>query len=441
MRIVLTPVRVDMMMQWLIHHLLVEILNMIVWVVDAVGRASVFPPSALAEICVTIGIIILLLPDAPMSRSTNLLASMILFLAVPPDRADAFGLDIGRVIDDVFDAGAVVAEKARETFCLPGEIKSKLCIAAMAAEDITGDLANPTTCGVAGHRTCLPILDQRYIALGGPCEPGLIEFPGVVCVAPWSAAEANTTAENIARLSLALIRAFHDFKAQAPSNVIKLISAIEANDAQAVEQIIRDGQMFDEAFDLMKGLGMDTATVGVGGGGFVVGGIGVELGVAIDTEYKALPQLYRTRGSSIGLQAGIGADLVWGGWMPSNCDIDGKATGRSVQIDAGPGAGSAIWYDDRGAFVGTTVAVGLGGVGGGVSKIIAAGPSYWETTARLRMRSLPLSPRGRGLRPSRGVSPLQKATPFGLSRRLNLVTHFDIRRYSMRIDRCSRIRT
>lgn len=57
--------------------------------------------------------------------------------------------------------------------------------------------------------------------------------------------------------------------------------------------------------------------------------------------------------------------------MPSNCDIAGKVTGRILQVDAGPGAAGAIWYDDRGVFVGTTVAIGLLGVGGGMAKIIA----------------------------------------------------------------------
>lgn len=157
----------------------------------------------------------------------------------------------------------------------------------MTAEDIADDLGEPTLCGAAGQGTCLPILDQeRYVEIGGPCEPGLNEFPLVVCVAPWSAGQAIPTAENIARLSLALVRAYSSFKAEDPRNVIDLVLAIEAWDAQKVEQILRDSKEFDEAFELMNGLGMDTATVGLGGGGFVIAGIGVEAGAAIDTKIK-----------------------------------------------------------------------------------------------------------------------------------------------------------
>lgn len=307
-----------------------------------------------------------------MPRLTNLSLSMILLLVFVPGRVDAYLIDLERGFDSLTDLVAAGAKSLRENACPETVPKSKLCVAAMAAEDIAGDLADPAPCGAAGQGTCMPILDHsRYVEIGGPCEPHLIEFRHVVCVAPWAADEAVPAAESIIRLTVAFATAYRSFTAQDMGSVINLVAAIKARDAQEVGQIIRDTEKFKKAFDLMNGLGMDTATVGVGQGGFAIAGIGVEVGAAIDREDTSLLQFYRTRVTSYGIQAGAGADLIFGAWVPSNCDIAGSVTGRILQVDAGPGAAGAIWYDDRGVFVGTTVAVGLLGAGGGMAKMIA----------------------------------------------------------------------
>ncbi|MGJ8621539.1 MAG: LysM peptidoglycan-binding domain-containing protein [Yoonia sp.] len=305
-----------------------------------------------------------------MLRSHHLFGLLFVLLASFTSRAEAF--DLGDAVDSFLDELAEAAGDAEDVLCAYPALAPQVCMVAIVADDIIGEIADPTPCGAAGQAACLPIVDQkRFSQIGGPCELGLIEFPKVICVAPESAVNAVRSADDIARLVLALVEAYRTFKVQDPLTFINLTAAIQARDAERVQEIILDTQYFDEAFAIMRELGLKTATMSLSGGGFVLAGAVAEGGVALDTEIAAIPQVYHSRVSSIGIQAGAGVDLIVGGWVPSNCDIGGSATGRSVQVDSGPGVGSAIWFDDEGTFVGMTAGIGLIGVGGGVAKLIA----------------------------------------------------------------------
>lgn len=286
-----------------------------------------------------------------MPRLTDLLITLILLFAALPQPAKAF--DLGGAIDSFFDDLSDAAEDAQEILCATREINPYLCLAATVADDVIGEIADPTPCGAPGQGTCIALIDpKRFKEIGGPCERGLIEIPNVICVAPVSTEEAVWTAEDIAWLALALVEAYQSFKVQDPRKLIDLLSAIEDPDAERVEQIVRDSQYFDEAFAIMSRLGMDTATMSVSGGGFVLLGGGAEGGVALDTGIEALPQVYRTQVSSFGIQAGAGIDLLIGGWVPSNCDIGGKAIGAVSRSMLGQVSGARSGLTTRAPLLG-----------------------------------------------------------------------------------------
>lgn len=312
-----------------------------------------------------------------MLRTLGVAAAANLIFVASASQSRAF--DFFDIVDGVVDNVADAAEDVREAVCQPPTREDpfvffdpRICAAAMIADDVIGDVADPAPCGSAGQGTCLPILNQRRInEIGGVCERGLIEIPKIVCLRPPTAKEGIQTVEDIVGLIVELALAYQDFKTGQPLLFLSYLEAVREKDAERVVEILLEGQYFDEAFAIMKRLGMDTATASVSGGGFAVLGGFAEGGVAIDVDLVDFPQVYATRGSSYGVQLGVGIDVVLGAWVASNCEIDGKATGRGFQADAGPGVGSAIWFDDDGNFAGLTAAIGLVGAGIGVSKIIA----------------------------------------------------------------------
>lgn len=206
-----------------------------------------------------------------MRRLFASLAALPLLLAVPPERAVAFGIEVA--IDGFLDDLSDLAREARDTFCANRSITPEACIAAMVANDITSEFADPTPCGGPGQSTCLPGLhSRRFIEIGGSCERGLFELPYVVCVAPPSATEAIRTVEDIKKLTIELAAPCRKLKSRSPLQAIELVAAIKAVDAEQVERIIRDSQYFDEDFAIMKRLGFDTAGFSLGGGGFFLPG-------------------------------------------------------------------------------------------------------------------------------------------------------------------------
>lgn len=229
------------------------------------------------------------------------------------------------------------------------------------------------SCGGAGQKPC-SVLDfphGRFYEIGDFCEDGLTHVPWVVCAPKVEGDDFAKKAGELAQIIGEIYIAF-SVTSGAVTNITRIIDVTGAENPEQVQRIIEEDPRFDRVYALARALGMNTLTVGLAGGGSLIGGGGGETGVSLDVNKVATAYGYTSSYTSIGLQFGAGADMVVSSFLADNiCIEDGVAVGSSVYVDVGPGGGVTLWYDEGGNFSGFSAPVGLGGFGFGVAQVRA----------------------------------------------------------------------
>jgi len=226
------------------------------------------------------------------------------------------------------------------------------------------------SCGGSGQKPC-SIFSNDFYRIGNFCEGGLTHVPWVVCAPE---VEGDAFAEKVGELALIIGEIYVAFNITSGpvTDITRVIDISGATNPEEVQRIMEEDPRFDRVYALARALGMKTLTVGLAGGGSLIGGGGGEAGVSLDVNKEDVAYGYLSSYSSVGLQIGAGADLVVSSFLADNiCIEDGVAIGSSVYVDAGPGGGVILWYDEGGNFTGFSVPVGIGGFGFGFAKVRA----------------------------------------------------------------------
>ncbi|MEM9706018.1 MAG: hypothetical protein AAF850_08065 [Pseudomonadota bacterium] len=107
--------------------------------------------------------------------------------------------------------------------------------------------------------------------------------------------------------------------------------------------------------------GYKSYSLGVGGGAsFGIGG-DVETGFVFDTAYKNPPAFYASYGYSLGIQAGVGGNLVAGYGTSPNTPSKSQGHGASIGAAAVGGSGASAWFNYDGSPDGISVVATVGG--------------------------------------------------------------------------------
>lgn len=239
-----------------------------------------------------------------------------------------------------------------------------------------GQTAEARTCGGANQRPCA-LLTREFFQIGSFCEDGLDHIPFVMCAPKVSSDQVTRKIEKIGELAWELRLAFDSMNIENLKTMIRVVeSAQNGADMLKIQRAIEGDPRFDKSYALMRELGMNTMTIGIAGGGSLIVGGGGEGGVALDTNKVRQVNGYGSSYTSVGLQVGVGADVVASGYIAQNHKIGGDAVGTSAYVDAGPGVGFTLWYDTSGTLSGFSVPVGLIGAGAGIANVNAT-TSVW----------------------------------------------------------------
>ncbi len=246
-----------------------------------------------------------------------------------------------------------------------------LCAAALAASfSVLPSESMARSCGGSGQKPC-SIFDSGFFEIGNFCENDLDHIPFVACAPK---IEDDAFAKKVEELAVLVGEIYIAFNITAGpvGDIVTVLDVAGAKNPEEVQRIIEEDPRFDRVYALARGLGMNTLTVGLAGGGSLIGGGGLESGVSLDVHKQATAYGYFSSYTSIGLQFGLGADLVVSGFLTDNiCIEDGTSLGTSVYADVGPGGGIIIWHGEDGAFLGFSVPVGVGGIGAGIASVRA----------------------------------------------------------------------
>ncbi len=255
----------------------------------------------------------------------------------------------------------------------------KTLIAAIAAVLLSHAAeAEVRSCGKIGRAPCVPFFTPGWAEIAPRiCEEHLEAWLLFAICGPKvdtgiNGGDAGDTLNKLTQI----LGKFGSGETQ--SDLDPLLKAIEAlkngdpseEDIRALQAIVYENDNLEALLDVMREAGMKTMTIGESFSAAAVEGKVTEFGWAFDVNKKDLIRPYVAEGTSRGIQANIGTDLVISGFRKPNGCIGGKAYGVGGAIDIIIGTGAVFWADERGVSEGFSTSLGLKGIGGGFAQFI-----------------------------------------------------------------------
>ncbi|MGF1454868.1 MAG: hypothetical protein ACFB6R_05760 [Alphaproteobacteria bacterium] len=211
-------------------------------------------------------------------------------------------------------------------------------------------IPRPKNCGRAGGKPCpLPHIPS--------CNGDLVEdFIRGIC------RESNGTVLDRARDSLNQSSTFVKQALLAMGNCASAGQLLKSRGARSGKANgLQELPCVKDLIEIAGRAGYRSLSIGLGSGAsFGLGG-DVEAGLVFDTALKNPPAFYTSKGFSLGLQAGIGANLVVGFGHSSNRPGTFQGHGAVVGFSAVGGSGASAWYNYDGTPDGLSVVSSVGG--------------------------------------------------------------------------------
>jgi len=243
----------------------------------------------------------------------------------------------------------------------------------------------PPRCGALGERPCSFVIDPIRFGDNGfkSCAGNLVELPFTRCIRPRDAVQAPggsafTDAAARDRLIRDIAGLFTAPDRPAIVEIVEIVRALAVEphtppDPARLQAALAQDRRLAATLIAMRALGLQTLSVGHSPNVAVINGVAKEWGVAIDTGERFLPVVYEATTKSRGLNVAVGFDTVVSAFDVSNACIAGSepAYGVGVSADLGVGGGLVLWYVGTGEFVGFSVPLAGGSVGGGVAGFTA----------------------------------------------------------------------
>lgn len=205
-----------------------------------------------------------------------------------------------------------------------------------------------------------------------------MELPFTRCVRPRDAVQAPggsafTDAEARDRLIRDIAELFTAPDRPAIVDIVRALDPARPPEPARLQAALAQDRRLAATLIAMRALGLQTLAVGQSPNAALVNGTAIEWGVAIDTGERFLPVVYEATTLSRGLNVALGLDTVVSALDVSNACIAGPepAYGVGVSADLGVGGGLVLWYVGTGEFVGFSVPLAGGSLGGGVAGFTA----------------------------------------------------------------------
>jgi hypothetical protein len=140
-------------------------------------------------------------------------------------------------------------------------------------------------------------------------------------------------------------------------------------DPEAMQRMLEEDPKVQRLYIVARELGLQTLTFGVSPNIAGIEGRAIEWGISLDTLKRFPADTYEATTRSRGPQVALGVDAVVSALDVTNSCIGGEepAYGISLSADLGAGGGVVLWYVGDGEFVGFSVPLAGGSIGGGLA--------------------------------------------------------------------------